>query len=170
MLGANNFLGDPYATVRQLVKLPPDRRKTFIADMPSDTHYRKATCAEAAAIGECNHYAKGFAIPVSPGDMQATKDQMTMLGYTFSEGDPPAHLAESYPKGTRFLVFPPEQRCLASYKVPHRIPLDHDPILSVRGGDFRHFTGNDTVGVQPDSWLDQLQNTVGELNDEIKKG
>jgi hypothetical protein len=162
---------DPYATARQLIYAPPDRRKTFVADMPSDTHYRVVSCAEAADAGECKHYAQGFAIPLVPGgDRELFKAQFIQLGYHFSEGEVPEHLAASYPKGTRFLVFPPEQRCLTSYKVPHRLPLDHDPILAVKGGDFRQFTGRDTNNMRVDSWVNQLQNTIGELNDEIKKG
>lgn len=171
MLGAGNFPGDPYATVRQMIYAPPDKRKTFVWDTPSDSHYRTLNCAQAAEVGECNHYAKGFVLPITDrAELQPTKDQMTAMGYTYTEGDPPVHLAESFPKGTRFLVFPPEQRCMNSYKVPHRVPLDHDPILSVRGGDFRYFTGNDKNNLRSDSWVAELQNTVGELNDEIAKG
>jgi hypothetical protein len=171
MLGFNDFpLSDPYATARQLIALPPHHRKTFVADMPTQTHFRKVDCKEAAARGECKHYANGWATPLSPTDIEGFKAWATEKGYTFAEGEVPPHLEASYEPGTRFLIFPPEQRCLISWRVPHRIPLDHDPLLSVRGGDFRYFTGNDNHGMRQDSWVNQLQNTVGELRDEVEKG
>lgn len=171
MLGAHNFLGDPYATVRNLVRLPPHRRKTFVYDTPAQTHFRQASCAEAAARGECNNYAQGFAIPIEPGeDIEDYERKLTASGYTFSRGDAPPHMADAYPAGTRWLVFPPEQRCLKSFKAPHRIPLDHDPILSIRGGDFRHFTGDNTHLTRMDDWVDALRTTTDKLHDEIEKG
>jgi len=172
MLGRNDFgvNDDPYATARQLIYAPPERRKTFVADLPSNTHYRVVSCAEAAAIGECKHYAEGFVVPVPPRDLEPMRALLTTRGYVYSEGDAPMHLAAAYPAGTRFFVFPPEQRCMGSYKVPHRIPLGYDPILSVREGDFRYFTGNDSVNLRPESWTDQLKNTLGEMQAETDKG
>lgn len=170
MLGFNDFMSDPYATARQMIALPPHHRKTFVADMPTESHFQRVSCAEAAARGECNHYAKGWATPALPAKLEKLKAWATSKGYTFAEGEVPQHLVASYEPGTRFLIFPPEQRCFTSWEIPHRISRDHDPLLSVRGGDFRYFTGSDTFNVRPDSWINQLQNTVGELHDEIEKG
>lgn len=169
MLGRENFglHTDPYATIRQLIRLPAHRRKTFVYDTPSDTHYRKATCAEV----ECSKYANGFAIPITPSqDIEAFEGTLKQAGYTFARGEGPEHLAAEYPAGTRWLVFPPEQRCLESFKNPHRIALDHDPIVSIRGGDFRMFTGDNQHFNRVDDWVDALQESTQRLHEEIEKG
>lgn len=171
MLGMSDFpLSDPYATARELIVLPPHHRKTFVADMPTESHFKRITCAEAAELGDCPHYVKGWASPVAATQLSDMKDKLIAVGYIFAEGEVPPHLVASYEPGTRFLIFPPEQRCLTSWKIPHRRGLDHDPLLSVRGGDFRFFTGNDAYNIRQESWINQLQNTVGELHDEIEKG
>lgn len=172
MLSARDFpMGDPYASIRNIIRLPPTRRKTFVWDTPSGTHYRTVSCAEAAGIGECSKYANGFALPITPEkSIEDYEARLTAAGYTFLRGDAPEHLAESYPVGTHWLVFPPEQRCLESFKVPHRVPLHHDPIISIQGGDFRTFTGDVQKFSKVDDWVDALHTTTDRLNREIEKG
>lgn len=172
MLGVHDFPGDPYATARKLILLPPNRRKTFIWDTPTASHYRVITCAEAATIGECSKYANGFAIPVTTEmSIEDIEQRLRGAGYTFHRGDTPEHLAGAYPVGTQWLVFPAEQRCLESFKVPHRVSLDHDPLLSIRGGDFRSFAVGETQTFnRVDDWVDALRTTTDRLNHEIGKG
>lgn len=172
MLGARDFpLGDPYASIRNILRLPPNKRKTFVWDTPSGTHYRTVTCAEAASVGECSKYANGFALPMLPTQsIEDYESRLTASGYVFQRGDTPAHLTEQFPAGTRWLVFPPEQRCLESFKVPHRVSLDHDPFLSIEGGDFRAFTGDTQRFSKVDDWVDALHTTTDRLNHEIEKG
>lgn len=156
----------------KLLRLPPEHRKTFEYATPGHTHYRQATCKEAAERGLCKHYAEGFVLPWLPGDTQLI-DVLNTVGYTYSYTDvPPEHLQQmEFPKGTKFLVFPPEQRCLTSYKVPHRIPLDREPLLRVVGGDWRgNPRGEQHVHTNLDNWVDDLQNTTDKLRREIEKG
>lgn len=170
MKGRKDFPHNPYAGASQFLRLPPERRKTFVYETPHETHFRKVTCKEAAAIGECDHYAKGFAIPVPLGELETITAKFRELGYHFMVGDAPVHLVSTQPEGTKWLVFPPEQRCLNSYKVPHRVNLHHDPLLSVRGGDFRMFTGEVQEFTNADDWVESLQTTTQRLHDEIEKG
>lgn len=172
MLGASDFMSDPYRVARTLVRNPAHKRKTFVYETPADTHMRRVDCAEAAGYGLCDHYANGFVIPLVPGqDVDGIKSDFTGSGYHFTEGGAPSQEIESaWPKGTRFLVFPPEQRCLSSFKVPHRIALDHDPLVSVKGGDFRAFTGEVTQHTRIADWVDDLQNSTAALHREIERG
>lgn len=159
-------------TATSLLRLPPEKRQTFEYATPGDTHYRQANCKEAAERGLCKHYAEGFVIPWTPGDLQLI-DVLNTLGYSYSLTDiPPEHLQEmEFPTGTKFLVFPPEQRCLTSYKVPHRISLEREPLLRVVGGDWR---GNPRGDVRThdnlENWVDDLHNTTDKIRTEIEKG
>lgn len=159
-------------TATKLLRLPAHARKTFEYQTPEDTHYRRANCKQAAEHGLCKHYAEGFVLPWTPGDTQLI-DVLNTLNYTYSETDvPPAHLQElEFPRGTKFLVFPPEQRCMTSYKVPHRIPLDREPLLRVVGGDWRgNPRGEVRVHDNLENWVDDLHNTTDKIRSEIDKG
>lgn len=167
------FASDPAQwTATKLLHLPPQHRKTYQYETPGDTHYRPATCKQAAEVGLCKHYAEGFVLRWLPGDTQLI-DVLNTIGYIYSTTDvPPEHLQQlEFPNGTKFLVFPPEQRCMASYKVKHRIPLDRPPTLKVVGGDWRgNPRGEVRVHDNLENWVDDLHNTTDRIRTEIEKG
>lgn len=152
-------------TATQLLRNRPENRKTF--------NYEQRTRIVDCATFLCKHYQEGFVVPLKPEmDDDTTRRQLAAQGYVFTEIKSPAdHLIAANPKGTKFLYFPPGQRCLPSRVVPHRMQLDEAPKLTVVGGDWRgNPRGESYTHTSVDSWADDLQSTTESLRTEIEKG
>jgi hypothetical protein len=155
---------DPYANLNQHIKLPAHLRKTWRYDTTAQ-HWTVVDCKTAAEYGECPHYANGFVLefPTSGSDaqnlLQVTAD-MRAAGYVFTQVESPRG------KGYAALVFPPEQQCLASRKVRHRIRRDEPALLTVVGGDHRgNPRGEDTLKhTSGESWMDHMHEHMDRLH------
>lgn len=146
--------------------LPPHRRVTFEVDRPLATHWKIVDCATAAGIGECAHYANGFALEFNPTDPDLERHlaDLTAAGYRWKEGE------ATHNPGFRAFYFPPEQRCLSSRRVPHVIPRDRVPILRVVGGDWRSRGAVEHVHSREDSWADELRTHADVLDTARQRG
>lgn len=130
----------------------PTDYKTYSVTAPLATHWRKATCAEV----DCPHFLNGWT---------TTVDTSTDLGRrqaAYIEGADHGRrwAREAFASNAGPLVeytFPPGQRCFRSDA--HRLPLERDPIYSVRLGDWR-LTGPAVTAraMQPADWLDDFAN------------
>jgi hypothetical protein len=157
-------VGDPYANLNSMLKLPAAMRKTFRFDRPADTHWRTVDCKTAAEHGECDHYSQGFVLEVPAGKLADSEWAFRQAGYTFVPID-------ARQEGHVAWFFKPEQPCLASRRAPHRIPLDREPLLAVVGGDHRgNPRGEGHTHTSVDSWVDDLHTHMDKLDQEFQKG
>ena len=139
-------------------KMPAHAYKTYGMVAPISTHFRKATCAEAA----CQHFANGWRVRVeglSPQDVHLAKN----CGRRYTEH----HVAE----GETWLVYEAGQPCFRESE--HRVRVtDRPPLYVVRDGDYRgNPRGTKTrVHHSPDNWLDDFATHQQAIVDEIAKG
>jgi hypothetical protein len=142
--------------------LAPHQRMTHQVDRPADTHWRIVSCRIAAEHGECPHYVDGFVMRVPVTMAAQARQSFLSCGYAFTDVEPET------PEVSVFYVLP-EQQCLASRRVPHRLPLEREPILSVFDGDYRARTGQQ-VAMPGEFWLEHLAEHTDALERERQKG
>jgi hypothetical protein len=64
-------------------------------------------------------------------------------------------------------TFPAGQQCFTE----HRVPLEREPLYVVRGGDHRGNPREERrVHPRGSLWVEDMQERLGQLTDEIKKG
>lgn len=141
--------------------LPAHAYKTYSFTRPLRTHWRAATCDETA----CPAYLNGWVTRV---------DEATDLGRgqaAYIRRDRTRSHAETRAAdGLTEFSFPAGQRCYRASE--HRLPLERDPVFTVRGGDYR---GN-PMQVQTwvcrtaDEWQDDFAGHQEMLADAIRKG
>lgn len=152
------FAQDPYANLRRLVHLPAHAMKTFEINQPLATHYRLATCQEV----ECPRYANGWTLTFDlsdPEHVQAANTIRLKSGRSFTIGP--------IVGTTVTLSFPGGQRCFKA----HHVPLERDPLMIVRGGDFRgNPRGESRVHTSGESFVDEWATDLGKLAHEQEKG
>lgn len=124
-------------------KLPIGAMRTYAVRAPLETHWRTASCQEV----DCEAYQNGW---VTVLDLSTELGEQQARYIKFHSG---RHytVEENYPLVT--LTFPPEQQCFR----PHQLPLERDPVLIVRDGDWRgNPTGNRRVHTRVDDWVDDF--------------
>lgn len=144
---------DYFANIRRLVQAPVQHMRTYALAQPLATHFRRATCAEV----ECPNWAHGWKMGFDLRDddrRAAARDIRDKSGRRFT--------AEVTGDGAKVIfTFPAGQDCFAR----HRVPLERDPIMIVRHGDFRgNPTGVRTQERDPEIFLERW---AGDL-DKIK--
>lgn len=148
--------GDPYANIRRIVQAPVQHMKTFALLQPFDTHYRVATCAEV----ECRGFRQDMTVTFDLTIAQQVRDANWLRNHS---GLRFTYLMLDDGRKVRFIV-PAGQQCLASRLRPHRVPLERDPFMVVRAGDFR---GNPTGYVarehDPEIFLDRWATDLDKL-------
>jgi hypothetical protein len=152
------MLGNPYQNLNQLMKLPPELRKTWRYDT-DDRHWTIVDCKTAAAAGECAHYANGFVIeiPLDTVDPERTAGDLRNAGYAFTR------MASEKPGHVLFVVAA-EQPCLQSRRQPHRIRRDEPAMLTVVGGDHRGNPSREVLKhTSGESWMDHLHEHTDRL-------
>jgi len=138
-------------------RLPVAEVKTYALAAPQATHFRRASCQEV----ECAEYARGWLsmIDVSTplGQNQAYYIRMRS-GRSFTASEVDGMVTFSFPAG---------QQCFAQ----HTVPLERDPILFVRGGDWR---GNPSGFVRrhtrAEDWVDDFATHQQAIVDQFEKG
>jgi hypothetical protein len=135
--------------------LPVGATKTYSALAPLATHFRPASCEEV----DCGNYLHGW---------------MTAVNEATDLGRRQAHYIRSA-SGRRFIeagngpftefTFEPGQRCFAT----HQQPLERDPVLLVRMGDWRGY-GPTRVHVRPGDWIEDMQSTFDKVRDRQERG
>lgn len=157
------MFGDPFANIRKLVTAPVHTMRTFQMDQPLATHYRRATCQEVS----CSAYAAGWKMGfdlTDPDRRAAARWIRDKSGRTYT------HEIVGGP-GERehriIFTFAAGQKCFTR----HRVPLEREPFMIVRGGDFR---GNPAREVRrharADTFIDQWASDLDELKTMRDKG
>lgn len=157
------FSNDPYTNIRRIVQSPMHRMRTFELAQPFATHYRVATCAEV----ECRGYREDMTVTFDLTNAQHVADANWLrnhsgLRYTYTMLDNDRKVQ---------FVIPHGQTCLASRLRPHRVPLERDPFMIVRGGDFRgNPTGERRTHTSPESFVDEWATDLDKLNTVRERG
>lgn len=128
---------------RPMPLLPPEKRKTFSILMPTETHWRKATCKEV----DCPRYLSGWKAQVEV----MTPQQI----HSIKQGGWRYRVLQVKP-GETWWLFEAGQSCFQA--ADHRIQLGKPELFVVRDGDWR---GNPrrTPTVRhkrPEFWVEQF--------------
>lgn len=123
------FATDPYANIRRMVTAPVHTMRTFQLDQPISTHYRRGTCQEVS----CDAHARGWRMGFDLTDAERRAAARWIRDHSGR-----SYTYELLDGGDRIVfTFAAGQSCFER----HRVPLERDPFMIVRGGDFR---GNPT--------------------------
>lgn len=131
--------------------------KTYELRSPHASHYRRATCKEV----ECKAYERGWKTVV---DVSTTlgEEQASYIG-KFSG----RRFVLEVTEGLHTYTFPAGQKCFDV----HQVPLERDPILVVRDGDYRgNPTGKSRTHTRVADWLEDFAEHQQGLSDEIERG
>jgi hypothetical protein len=134
----------------------PDAYKTYSLAAPISTHRRPAGCQEV----NCDAYTNGW---------QSIIDTATQLGgqqANYIRLHSGRHFTTSQVGDVVTFTFPAGQRCFTQ----HTVPLDREPLLSIRAGDWR---GNPsgwarTVGIE--DWVGDFAAHQEALKDQLERG
>lgn len=155
--------GDPYANIRRMVTIPVHLMKTFELRQPFDSHYRIATCAEV----ECKGWRQDMTVTFDLTVAQQVADANWLRnrsGLRFT------YLLLAGDTKVKFVI-PSGQTCMESRLRPHRVPLERDPFMLVRGGDFRgNPTGQRMRHTSPESFVDNWATDLDKLNTVRERG
>ena len=135
--------------------LPVGAMKTYSAIAPRATHFRPATCEEVG----CPHHANGW---------RTTVDLTTELGImqaAYIREQSGRRFAEHWEDGLTVFLFEAGQRCFAA----HQVPLERDPLLVVRMGDWRGY-GPARVHQRPEDWVEDMQASLDNVRDRQERG
>jgi hypothetical protein len=156
--------GDPYANIRRMVHAPAHLMKSFSLLQPLDTHYRIATCAEV----ECKGYRSEMTVTFDLTNAQHVSDANWLRNHS---GLRFTYFMLDNERKVRFVI-PAGQTCLESRLRPHRVPLERDPFMVVRGGDV--FRGNPTgmthTHTSPESFVDEWATDLDKLKTVQERG
>lgn len=135
---------------------PVQAYKTYGLSAPRATHFRKATCQEV----ECKAYAHGWV---------TTVDTSTTLGAQQANYIR-LHSGRSFRVNTLgemvAFTFAPGQQCFAM----HKVSLEREPIMVVRGGDWRANLGLIRRHTRPVDWVDDFAENQQSIVDAQQRG
>lgn len=137
--------------------MPVSAYKTYAISAPVQTHTRPATCAESDCVAWRNGWVTTVDVSTELGARQA-KYITSASGrkYTMTE--------ES---GFARFEFLAGQKCFWE----HRVPLDREPLLIVRDGDWRgNPTGRRRLHAKPADWVEDFQEHQGNLDNQLRRG
>jgi hypothetical protein len=147
----------PRGEMRVAPKLPAHAMRTYALDQPLATHYRVASCAEV----ECPAWAHGWRMGydlTDPAKVEAANLIRNKSGRAFT--------FEVVGTVVTF-TFPPGQQC---FRV-HRVPLEREPLMVVRGGDWRGNPRRERhVHTSAESFVDEWATDLDKLNTERERG
>ena len=142
---------------RIVPKMPPSAYKTYALKLPIQTHFRVATCKEAG----CEREERGFrtTLDVSvPAHARTAKWIEDHSGRKFTREETGSLVTYTFPAG---------QSC---FNV-HHVTLEREPLLIVRGGDWRgNPRGEQRMHAKPEHWVEDFAEHQQGIADEIEKG
>lgn len=150
---------DPFANIRKSIKTPAHLMRTFQIDQPLATHFRRASCEEVDCEANRHGWKMGFDL-TDPERRQAARDIRDKSGrsYTYELLDEGRKIVFTFPAG---------QRCFER----HHLPLERDPLLIVRDGDWR---GNPTRRrmrhTSAESFLDHWSSDLDKIKTTHERG
>lgn len=143
--------------------LPVTAMKTYALDAPQASHYRRATCQEVDCVNYANGWRSAFDVtdPEKAVAAKAVRDHSGRL-FTLEEIRGGSGRIERV-----VFTFAPGQECFQR----HSVPLERDPILSVRDGDFRgNPSGFVRIHTSVADWVDDFATHQQHIADQINKG
>ena len=128
--------------------LPAAAMQTYAALAPLATHWRPGTCEEA----ECTYQAGGWVTKVD----EATELGQRQAHYIRREAG--RRFTEHREAALTVFAFEAGQACFQA----HQVPLERDPLLVVRGGDWRGDPRSTPARVhtRPEDWIDDMQTSL----------
>lgn len=142
-------------------QMPAANYTTFAISAPLATHHRQASCQEV----ECEAYANGWVTRIdTASDLGAKQANYIRLragrAFTAAPIAPDASIVE--------FTFPPGQQCFRT----HHVPLEREPLYTVRGGDWRGDPRGEGVRwhASGDDWVDQFANHQDRLAARLAQG
>lgn len=159
------------STQRLQPRLPVGAVKTYAVIAPVRTHWRVVPCERADP--ECQRHADGWLVLLDPND-QLDRRRLDYIklhsGRTFRDARTlPFDVLEmlTIPDTHIALYFPPGQQCFDE----HRIPLEREPLLVVRGGDWRGNPRREKrVHATRDDWVNDFAEHQQTLADRFNQG
>ena len=153
------FAQDPFANIRRMVTAPAHTMRTFQIDQPLATHYRRGTCREVS----CGAHARGWTM-----GFDLTDAERRAAARWIRDKSGRSYTYELLDDGKRIVfTFPAGQTCFEK----HRVPLERDPFLTVRGGDWRGNPTRERVRHRdPETFIDQWSNDLDRLNTIRERG
>lgn len=136
-------------------QLPVGAVKTYSALAPLATHWRPATCEEVG----CPNWRDGWKTVVN----ESTELGAAQARYIRSASG--RRFTEHREGTAAVFVFEAGQRCFAA----HQVPLERDPLLVVRMGDWRAY-GPARVHQRPEDWVEDMQASLDNVRDRQERG
>jgi hypothetical protein len=137
---------------------PAAAYKTYGIKAPLATHWRRASCAEVG----CPAYLNGWVTIVPVQSPQAQYIRAGRSGRHYSE-------ATGSEQGMTEFRFQPGQPCFRASE--HRVPLEREPIYTVRPGDWRGSApGASRRHQRAADWVDDFGTHQQAIADRHKKG
>lgn len=141
----------PRFTPPPLQRIPPRIEskylKTYSWLRPLNTHWRPATCEEV----QCEDFVNGFKLTI---------DVSTKLGqrqYDFITHDRErSYTIEREGVYLYHFIYGPGNRGFAGDKHDHRLPIEREPLLFVRAGDWRQYLGEPFQHKYVDDWVEDI--------------
>jgi hypothetical protein len=152
------FVQQPF---RLQPNMPPAAYKTYQILAPTKTHWRPATCAEAA----CAAHEQGWRTVVD----ESTELGQRQAGY-IRRSSGRAFRESRDEQGLTVFEFPAGQRCFRADG--HQVPLERDPLWRVLGGDWRGNPMRIPVRVHSsaEAWRDDFGEHQDRIAAQIEKG
>jgi len=150
---------DLYANARRLVQAPVTLMRTYGLHQPLATHFRRARCAEV----QCDNWRSGWTMGYDLTD----PDRRTAARW-IRDKSKRAYTYELLDDGRRIVfTFKAGQDCFER----HHLPLERDPIMVVRAGDFRgNPTGYRAVERRPEIFLERWSDDSDKLHTKRERG
>lgn len=137
--------------------MPPSAYKTYALKLPVQTHFRVATCKEV----ECEREANGFRTTLDtsqPAHARTAKWIEDHSGRKYTKQETGTLVIYTFPAG---------QECFNT----HHVTLEREPLLIVRGGDWRgNPRGDRRIHARAADWVEDFAEHQDGIAREIEKG
>jgi len=150
---------DPFRNIRRLVQAPVQQMRSFVVAQPLQTHFRRATCDEFGCDNQRFGWTMGFDL-TDPERRAAARWIRDKSGRSYTH--------ELLEEGRKVVfTFSAGQRCFEK----HWLPLERDPFMIVRAGDFRgNPTGWKRRHTSAESFVDDWSSDLDKLNTRRNEG
>lgn len=136
--------------------MPVQAYKTYDLRAPIETHFRTATCVEVGCEAHQHGWSTTVDVGTPLGARQANYIRL-QSGRHFTAVEAGTLVTFTFPAG---------QTCFRS----HKTAIGRDPVLSVRGGDWRGSTGLLRRHVRADDWVHDFAEHQDKIKTQIERG
>lgn len=138
------------------LELPGRLYKSYGLRRPRTVQFwRQGTCEEYG----CPHWRDGWVTRV-PADSPQARYVRQKSGRQFTEAVAPGGVVE--------FRFPSGQTCFAAGT--HRVPIEREPLLVVRGGRPGDYTGERRLHARSADWVDDFQTHLDKVRTDQERG